>query len=174
MLHVNSQLMSSPRVRMQIDECVAAVRLGRLVKCDGFASIPAFRADHHLLANSCMSTHEGANVVGCQLRNAAHNRSILFANFAAFKLAADLLVNLIIFGDQNHSGRITVQSMHDPWSVSARDVTQTIEVELQGGCERPMRVASPRMDNHIGLLIDDDNRIVLMQDIQRNVLGLDV
>lgn len=121
-----------------------------------------------------MRTNKSPDIVGRQFRDSTYDGSVFFLHFAAFELAADFLMNLIVFGNQNYTGRIAIQTMYDAGSMTAGDIAERIEVKLQRTRQRALGVASPRMHDHIRLLVDHDDCVIFVQDIQRQILRDDV
>ena len=64
--------------------------------------------------------------------------------------------------------------MYDAGSMTAGDIAERIEVKLQRTRQRALGVASPRMHDHIRLLVDHDDCVIFVQDIQRQILRDDV
>src|SRR6185437_8331766 len=71
--HVDSQLMSAPRLGMQADVSVVFESLDDLVEGRGFASISTGRADTHPLAHMGINTHVGFDVVTISIDNTMHD-----------------------------------------------------------------------------------------------------
>ena len=63
---------------------------------------------------------------------------------------------------------------HDAGAMTSGDIAERIKVKLQRTRQRALGIASPRMHDHIRLLVDDDDRVIFVQDIQRQVLRHDV
>ena len=132
-LHVHTQLMGPSRVWVKFHQCVPRKRFGDLVKRDRFTRLSTRRADHHFFANAVVDAHMRSNVIGFKFRNASYNRPVFFLNRTLFELTAEFLVNLIVFGNQNDSGGVAIESMDDAGTVASADVAKLVKVELQSG-----------------------------------------
>ena len=161
--------MSPAGPRMQLHKGIPPKILRSAIKSHCFARVTALRADNHLLPNSRVRGHEGPYEVGIQLRYPAHDRPVLFANLTLFKLRGQFLMNLIVFRNQNHSGCVAVQAMHNPGTMPPRHVTQLVEMKLQGCRQSASGTSTARMHHHARGFVHDNQRIVFVNNAERQV-----
>ena len=77
-------------------------------------------------------------------------------------------------GDHD-SRRIFIQSMNDARADDAIDAGQfPLTVVEQGIDQGPVIVSGCRMNDHPARLIDDDDILIFINDIERNIFGLNV
>ena len=77
------------------------------------------------------------DVVAVELDGAADDGPVLFANLAAFELAAQEMMDLVVLGDDDHAGRVAVESMDDSGPQLSGDVAELVEVKLQRAASVP-------------------------------------
>ena len=109
--------------------------------------------------------------VGVKVRISPDQRAILFGDFAFFKLAAESTVNLIVFRDDDDARRVAVQSVDDARPELSGHVAELVKVKLQRAGHRSVIVASPRMHDHVGRFVENDQAVVFVKNLKRNVFG---
>ena len=99
---------------------------------------------------------------------AAYQRLVVAFDGARLQLAHEVGLRFQRLGDNHQAARILVEAVHD---AGARDVVQLRQVVQQGVEQGAAPVAVARMDDESGRLVEDEQRLVLIDDIERNVLG---
>ena len=90
------------------------------------------------------------------------------------KLLGQPGVRPLVLRDDQNARRVLVDAVDEPGShVPALKQRQILEVVRERVDERSRVVAVPRMYDHAGRLVDDDQVVVLVADVERNVLGDD-
>ena len=103
---------------------------------------------------------------------APDEREVFLLDLAVGELARQLLVRRVVLGDDHQPRRAAVEPMHDARALLAADAAQIVDVMQQRVDQRAARVAGRRMHDHPGRLVDDDEVRVLVEDRQRQRLGL--
>ena len=84
-------------------------------------------------------------------------------------------VRLVILADEERSGRIHIDPVHDPGTHDPVDAGQLIPAVIHNRIDKRMLIMSRRrMDNHSLRLIDHKDVIVFIKDIQRDIFRTDV
>ena len=78
-------------------------------------------------------------------------------------------MDLVVLGDDEQAARVAVEPMDDARPQFAGHVAKPIEMKLQARRQRPPVVRLARMGDHPGGFVDDDQRLVFVDDLQRNV-----
>jgi len=88
------------------------------------------------------------------------------------ELQRQMPVGDIVFGDDHHASRILVQPMHDPWTANAPDAGKAAAA-MMDQCidQRAGPIAGGGMNDQPGGLGDDDDIVVLVEHVQRNILA---
>jgi len=123
------------------------------------------------------------------VRGMARNRGVDFATFARHFAADDGLINLfydaagklfrkrevrlVVFGDDEAAAGFLVEPVHNAGPRHAADAAQRTGAMVQQSVdERVFLVPGGGMHDEAGGFVDDEQRFVLEQNIQRNVLRL--
>ena len=84
-------------------------------------------------------------------------------------------MRLVILADEERSGRIHIDPVHDPGTHDPVDAGQLIPAVIHNRIDKRMLIMSRRrMDNHSLRLIDHKDVIVFIKDIQRDIFRTDV
>ena len=106
-------------------------------------------------------------------RLAADERVINFFDFARRELFRERDVRLVIFGDNEAAAGFLVEPVDDARSRHAADAAQrTIAVMQQRVDERVFLVTGGGMHDESGGFVDDEQRFVLEQNIERDFFRL--
>ena len=81
---------------------------------------------------------------------------------------------LLVLGDDEEARGVLVEAVDDPRARRAADAAQVGAVEEKGVDERPRVVAGGRVDDETRRLVDEDDVRVLVDDVERDVLGFGV
>ena len=101
----------SPRPSVDFDECLGRPTGGVIA------------ADCHFFALVGMDSNGFPNPVAVTVESPPSKREVLFLDLTCLELLSQCLVSLIIFGNENHAARITIQSMHDPRTLGPTNLT---------------------------------------------------
>ena len=80
----------------------------------------------------------------------------------------------VIFGRHDAAAGVFVESVDNAWSLLAPDSRKLFAVMQESIDQCPVPVASGRMDNHPGRLVDDYKILVFKEHLQSDVFGLGV
>lgn len=93
---------------------------------------------------------------------------------AVFELLGQLMIGLIIFGNDHHARRILIQTMDDPRPQGSINPAKVFTMMEKCVDQRAGRVSSGWMNDHSWRLIDDNDRRVLIEDVEGKRLGFNV
>ena len=168
-LHVDAKLMGSAGFGEQPQFAEAAVAPDHLIERDRLSGVSAGRANHHLLAHARVHADVRLDPVALQFHAPPDDRPVFLAHFPALELPAQPVMDLVVLGNDQYAARVAVEPVHDPSPRLARDITEAVEVELQGGRQRSAIPAPSRVDDHPGRLVDHSQPFILIEHTQRNV-----
>ena len=77
----------------------------------------------------------------------------------------------VVLDDDQQARGVAVEPVDDPRPVLAGDGRERVVVELEGVDQRAGPVPLGRVGDHAGRLVDDGERLVLVDDLDRDVLG---
>ena len=129
-------------------------------------------ADGHLLPLVGVGADGQVDQVAVVIRYPTYDRGVLLLDRALFELGGECQVRCVIFRHDDDSAGIAVQSMDDTRTRAAADLTELLEAERQGGCQRTAPVSASRMDHHPRRFVDDYQDVVFEQNVQRNFFRL--
>ena len=90
------------------------------------------------------------------------------------KLPGQPGVGALVFGYDQNAGCILVDAVDQSGPhVAALEKRQVLQMIGQGVDQRPRIVAVAGMDDHAGGLVDDNQVVVFIQNVERNVFGND-
>ena len=127
----------------------------------------------HLLAVPRIASDREHDFALADARDPGGERQVLLAERPSPHLAREHLVGTVRLRDQEHPRRVAVETVDDPGPQLAADAGQVADVVEEGIHERARRVARGGMDDEAGRLVDRDQVFVLVEDRERDVLGLD-
>ncbi len=78
----------------------------------------------HFLAVATAGPRVCLDVVAVQLGTAPASGVVPLGHLAKFELPGQLVMDLVVLGHHDHSGRVAIQSMHNARSKHAADVTE--------------------------------------------------
>jgi hypothetical protein len=90
----------------------------------------------------------------------------------AGKLAGEMGVGEVVLCDDQAAAGVLVQAMDDAGALLAADGAEGAAMGQQGMDERMAGVASGGMDDEAGGLVEDEEVRVFVEDIERDILGL--
>lgn len=136
------------------------------------ATVGMAGTNRHLLANVWMKSDGAIDEVAVVRRAAADQGEVFLLDRAPGELLRELIVRLIVAGDQDHAARVAVEAMNDARATqSAGAAERWPEMKLQRAGKRPRPVAASRMDDHAGRFVDNDDVFVFKKDFEGDVLG---
>ena len=101
------------------------------------------------------------------------DRLINAGNPMLFELFRKREVRRVVFGGDDEAACILVDSMHDARTEDAADAGKAVAAVMeQGGDERSRVMTGGGMHDHAFWLVHDDDILVLIPDINRNILCL--
>ena len=109
-------------------------------------------------------------------RRAPDEREIAALELAGAAMVGELLgeraMRLVGLGDDQQPARVLVEAMHDAGPRHAADAGEAgAAMGDQRVDQRAGGVAGARMHHEAGRLVDDDERVVLIDDVERNGLA---
>ena len=105
------------------------------------------------------------------LHEPPHERDVSLLDLAIVKLPRQLLVRGVVLRHDHHARRAFVEAMHDAGAQLAADAAEIGDVMEQRVDQRARVVPGARMHHHAGRLVDDDDVGVLVEDVDREILG---
>ena len=103
--------------------------------------------------------------------NSLDDGQIALFRAACRELPGQGLVRTVVFGNDEASRSVLVQTVNDAGALHSADAGEVPAVVEQGIHDGAVRVAGGGMHHHAAFLVDDDHVFILIQDVQRNVLG---
>src|SRR5450756_1472240 len=111
---------------------------------------------------------------GGRLYAALDQREVRLLYAARLELRHEAGLGRVRLGNHDQPGRVAVQAMHDPGPLDARDAAVFRVARQERIDHRPAPVPGRRVDDEPGRLVDHQHVRVLVQDLKRDRLGLDV
>lgn len=104
---------------------------------------------------------------------------VAFVDAAVFELVAEFPVGLVLLGEDDAAGGVAVEAMDDAGpgeffadgGERAAERAGVLEVPGEGVDERAGEVRACGVDDDVGLLVEDDEVLVLEEDVEGDVLG---
>ena len=170
--HVHTNLMRTPCVQMTQNKCGTSRRIGMqdLVIGDRRASC-RWRDDCHFLAIPRIAANVGKDRLAFGARRLLRDAQIHFLIRPPRKLSYEMLMGGVIFGDDETTRSILVQSMHNAGSLNAADARKLpLAVMKQGIDQSAIGIPCRGMHHEPRIFINDNDVLILKQHLQRNVL----
>ncbi len=127
----------------------------------------------HLLPVPRIAPDREGDLALADLRHSGDEGEVLLLHGALADLAREQLVRPVGLCHEEHARRVAVEPVHDPRPALAPDAREVPDVVEQRVDEGSGRVAGRGMDHEAGRLVDGDQVFVLVEDRERNVLGLE-
>ena len=170
-LEVHANLMRAAGVQQDFGEGGALEPLQDAVA--GARRPPDIIVDRHPLAVRRMTGYCGPNFSFVPLHFAADDGVIGLIHCPSGELGGESQVGVVVFGHDQAAAGFFVQAMHDARAGHAADAAQLAFAMVQQGIDEGMLfVADGRMHDQAGLLVQDHERFVFEQDLQRDLLRL--
>ena len=170
---VNANLVGAAGVEGAFDEAGAVALLGEdfVVGDGGFAG--AGVDDGHLLAIDGMAADVGEDGVGVFEGGLGGDGVVDFGGGFAFgKLGEEGLHGAVGFGDDDAAGGVFVETVHDAGTFDAVDAGELVSAMMEEGVdEGAIGIASGGVDDHAVGFVENDEVLVFVEDVERDVLG---
>jgi hypothetical protein len=75
----------------------------------------------------------------------------------------------VVLGDHQEPARVAVEAVDDAGPCDARDAAVVVAARAERVDERPAPVAGRRVDHEAGRLVDDQQVLVLVDDVDRDL-----
>ena len=108
--------------------------------------------------------------VSVSVGDAHDDGQVFFFHLTRFELGGECVVGLVILGDDDDAARFAIKPMDDAGTRRAAAAAERAEVVGQRAGERALPMALGGVDDHSGPFVDDDDRIVFVEDVERDVL----
>ena len=131
---------------------------------------PTFIDDCHALAVSWITGYRLVDREGVRRDVAPRHDRVATDYSPGGKCRAQNAVRPVGFGDDQQARRFLVQAMDHARPLGIPGARDAAAAPQQGVNQRPAPVAWGWMNDHSGGLVDDQQRLVLVDDVDRNVL----
>lgn len=168
MLEMHADLMGSSRVRMAFDEGFPFRGGENPILGEGLAA--AFIHGHFLAVNR-MTADRGVNFSVRHAGDSLDKRQVGLADLAVCKLFRERAVGGIGFGDDEAAAGLLVEPVDDARSFFTSDDTQSGTVMEQGVDQGAIRISRPGVHDETGRFVQHEHGGILVEDVQRDVLG---
>ena len=167
---VDADLVGAAGAGQGTDQRIADETLDCFENRDRRPGVRVFAANRFLFAVRRVVADRFVDDVPVAIGHAQHDGQIFLFHFARFELGGERVVGLVVFGDDDHAARFAIEPMDDAGPRRAAAAAECAEVvgECAGECAFPMALG--RVNDHAGPLVDDDDRFVLVENRERNVL----
>src|SRR5262249_25524797 len=105
-------------------------------------------------------------------RLSVDEREVRLLDAPGLERALERLKRRVVLGDDEAARGLLVEAVDDARPGHAADAGQSLHVVKERVDERPSCVACGRMDDEPGGLVEDEEIAVLVQDREREILGL--
>ena len=176
--HMHAYLMCSSGEKAYIQQWVALSSKLKHIS-NGIVRFGVFWIDRifgrHALAMMSISTDVGGDLSRFFPHSSTDERDIGLFDLLILEHSLKLLHGCVIFRDHEESAGFFIQTMHDTWSLHSIDDGKIFEVMEKPIDERPCRSSLTRDGMHIDkwVFVDDREVVVLKDDIQIHLFGLD-
>ena len=171
MLHVDADLVGATGVEIAADEGGGAEMGENFVTgAGGFPGARSLREHGHLLAVVGGAADNIGDSPGGLFRDAGGDAKIGLGIGALGKLPGEVLVRLVIAGDDHAAAGVFIEPVDDAGTVHPADGGERTEVVEEGVYQGAICIAGCRMDDHAVGFIDDGEVGILVEDRKRDVL----
>src|SRR5438552_11247460 len=169
---MDADLVRASRARVDLAQRVAAETLDHFVITACLLAFVIILIGHgHLDAVVRMASDLALDVVAVPVDDASGDGRVFLEDLAMLKLVAQVAVGELVLGNEDDAARVAVEPVDDAWPVVAVQTAELAEVELQSVDERAAPVSLGRVDDHVGRLVDDGEVFILVENLERNILG---
>ena len=175
MLHVNSNLVGTPGFESALYQVHVAKALQHLVVGNSMLTLIAFGEDIHLkpILNATANMPDDGALI---LRQITPNQRCIYALGGMIEeLLGDVGVGKLVLGNYQNARRVLIDTVHQSGThIAALKQRKILKVVGKRVHQGSGVVAMTGVHHHAGLLIYDDNVIILVKDIERNILWDDL
>lgn len=171
MLEVDTDLVGASGLGLALDEAAAGFASEHTIGGAGFA---AAGIDGHFLAVDLVAGDGGVDETVGHAGHAVGDREINLRHAAVGELARERDVRRVALRHHEATARLFVQAVDDSGTLDASDGGETFAVMEQGVDECSLGHAGSRMHGEAGGFVEHEEGFVLVQDIQRAILGHEV
>ena len=167
--HVYADLVRAAGLELAADVRVAVVARDDRPVRDGAAGV--FGCHGHALAVRRVAADGRVDRAGILAQIAADDGLIRAGHGVVSQLGREREVRKVVFRCDEQTGRVLVDAVHDAGPPLPADAGETVTaVGEQGVDERAVLVAGRRVHDHAARLVDDDEVVVLIHHVQRQIL----
>ena len=173
-LHVDADLVGASRFQTTFDEVDIAQPFEHPVMRHGVFAVLPVGEDGHFEPVAQAASDVSFDRSLFLFHVAPHQRVIDPVDRVVEKLSGQPGVGALVFGHDQNAGRVLVDAVDQSGShVAALEKRQVLQMIGQGIDQRARIVAVAGMDDHAGRLVDDNQVVVFIQNVERNVFGDD-
>ena len=171
--HVDTDLMGPARLQTAADVGIAPVAADHLPVGHGVPGIAL--GDAHLLPVGGMPPDGGVHGAGILPEGADHDALVSPRHGVILKLGSQHGVGVVIFGNRQQAGGGLVDAVDDARAQLAVDAGEVIALGVhQAVDQRVVLVSGGGVDHQPLGLVDDQHILVLVDDLQVHLRGLDI
>ena len=97
------------------------------------------------------------------------NSKVAFIDLPALKLFGNPPLGTLVFGSNHNAGRVFVEPMYDAGPEFSEPARQLVGIKGEGVYQSAVSIAAGGVNNHIGLLVENNYILILIDDIQRDI-----
>jgi hypothetical protein len=171
-LQVDADLVRPPGPRLYLHQRVPAEPLQHLVVAARVLGVRVggVGGSDHLLPLPRVVLEPRLDVVAVPPQLAGRQGDILLVDLARLELQRQFPVRHLVLGDQDDAAGVPVKPVDDPWAEGAVGPAEPVlEAERQGVRQGAGPVAAGRVDDHVGRLVHQRDRLVLVKNVERDV-----
>ena len=169
---MDADLVGAAGFKLALDEGDVAEPFHHSVVGDGMFALFTVGEDGHYEAVARVAAHvpdDGAFVL---FEVAPHEGAVLAVNGVVEEVGGQLDLRLLRLGHDQNAGGVLVDTVQQQWlDLFAILIFLSLKMIGEGIDERAVVVTESRVHHHAGRLVDDDEVIVLVHDVERDVLG---
>ncbi len=148
------------------DVRVAGKTLDDFVLGDCLTGVGIVAADRFFLADFGVVADRFVDDVAVVVEHAGDDGEVLFFDVTRFELLGQSVVGLVILGDGDDAAGVAIESMDDAGASGSAATAERGEVVGQSARESAFPMAFGRVDDHAGRLVEDDHRIVFVDNVE--------
>ena len=113
----------------------------------------------------------GFNVVAVKRNLAPRDGPVFFFDRPLFKLTTEMMMDGVVLRDDEYPAGVAIETMDDSRPQLSRHVAQLIKMKLKCPGECSQIIASPGMHDHVRRFIDHNQRVIIVENVERNIFG---
>ena len=171
--HMNAHLMRAPRFQRTFDQTDRPVFKRRQRAVMRFRALAARFQNRHFLPVQRTAPDLRFNDAPRRIRTPPHQRQIAPFQTVDGELSGQAVVRGVVFGDHHQPAGVLVQPVYDAGARDAADSRQGIPAMRQKRVHQSVvAVARRGVDDHARRFVQNQQIVVFVHDVQRNVLRL--